>query len=111
MLTLLVSVSISTKILASISTYSVRKFLARQIENPSRKAQSSAVKLEALLIFLANPITQFPLSSLIIPPPPATPNCSEADPCVFNFSQPVASLSHLIDFLEILAKALKERPQ
>ena len=49
---------ITTIALASISTSTRRKFLARQIVSPSRRAKSLAKKLEALPTFLENPITQ-----------------------------------------------------
>ena len=76
---LLVLVNRSTITLATISTSTTRKFLARQIVSPSaRRAQSSAIKLEALPMFLVNLITQFPLSSLTNPPSPARPKVSDS---------------------------------
>ena len=71
-------------------------FCRWQSWRPSRSAQTSAMKLLAWLTCLENPLSQFPWSSLIRPPHPAAFKRSEADPSVFNLTQPESGFSHLI---------------
>ncbi|KAK9989587.1 hypothetical protein SO802_029826 [Lithocarpus litseifolius] len=66
---------------------------------PSLNAHNSASKLEVTLILLEKPTTQLPDSSLITPPPPASPGLPKEDPSVFSFLQPLLGLSHLISFV------------
>lgn len=55
--------------------------------SPSRSAHNSASTLVAIPIALANPPTQVPLRFYRIPPPPAKPGLSKAEPLVFSLIQ------------------------
>ena len=57
-------------------------------ERPSRRAQSSAMTLDADPICLVKPLNQFPSWSQITPPPPAGPGLPFDEPSVFNLIHP-----------------------
>ena len=69
----------------------------QQRANPSLTAQSSTEMLDVKPIALANPNTQFPLQSRMMPPPPTSLGFPRANPYVFSltqfsggFTQPIA---------------------
>ena len=93
--------------LATNLTSIAKKFLSTQMVSPSLKAHSSASKLEVTSMFLEKPTTQLPISSLIIPPPPAKPGLPKEDSFVFSVHQPFPGHSHLTSYTVNLLIALQ----
>ena len=90
---------VTTKLTISLASSSIsisdKHKLIHKVR-PSLKAQSSAVALSVIPIFLANPFTQEPKELRIRPPLPVRPGYFKADPSVFNLNQQELGRSHLI---------------
>ena len=87
------------------------KFKLLQRVSPSLRAQSSAMKLVEKPIFLEKPATQFPWSSLRMPPPPALPGFPRAEPSVLSQIQPCWGFSHLTCTMVLLPMHVGSRMQ
>ena len=85
----------STRALVSSSTIIAGSFIWWHNIKQSWRAQTSAMKLFMLHIFLVNPTTQLPKPSLIKPPLAALPNIAFQDRSVLSFNHPCSSFSHL----------------
>nr|POE89314.1 hypothetical protein CFP56_76910 [Quercus suber] len=60
---------------------------------PSRRAQSSAMRIEVVLMCLENPRTQSPFKSQMRPPLPASSLITDAS--IFNLNLPIGGLIQL----------------
>ena len=92
--------------LASISIITAWTWNCKHSCSPSRRAHNSANKLLATPIFLANPTTQLPFSSLIRPPAPARPGFPRDELSVLSFIHPLLGFSHWM-FVRIKRLAAK----